>query len=118
MHVTGVGLFLRYSDYWQSNPEQLAGSVLNIESTAISVEQQNRSRYICLNWADIVSQCLAYIETRRQDYGLETKSFVDPGVFVNSGQEWSVYFDTDHEFEAVVGVEFRDDEPFQLIIGD
>jgi hypothetical protein len=32
--------------------------------------------------------------------------------------EWTVFFTTELELEAVFGVEMRGDEPFQLVIGD
>ena len=118
MQVVGVGTFCEQPGYWESYPEQLGGSPLSIESPEISLEQQDRSRYICSNWKTIISQCLSYVEARRADYGLLAKSFTGPGVFIQSGEAWSIYFDTDYEYEAVVGVEFRGTQPFQLIIGD
>jgi hypothetical protein len=118
VQVAGVGIFCEHPGYWESYPEQLDGAFLSIESHEISAEQQDRSRHICSNWKEILAQCLAYIETRREDYGLEAKSFIGAGAFIQSGEEWCVYFDTDHAYEAVVGVEFTGSQPFQLIVGD
>ncbi len=116
--VKGVGEFAMCSDHWECAPLALGESTLNIESAEISPEQESRAQYICSNWAAIVSQCLAYVELRRVDYKLEADSLTDPNVFINSGEEWSVYFDTELEFEAIVGVEFNGNQPFQLVIGD
>jgi hypothetical protein len=118
VQVDGVGAFCEHPGYWESYPEQLGGSVLSIETPEISVEQQELSRYVCSNWEEILAQSSTYIEARRADYGLEARAFTGPGVFIRSGEQWSIYFDTDHEFEAVVGVEFKGSQPFQLVIGD
>ena len=118
MLIDGVGEFRMRSDHWECEPLALGESTLNIESAEISSDQKDRARYICSNWKAIVNQCLAYVELRRLDYKLKAESLTDPNVFINSGEEWSIYFDTEHEFEAVVGVEFHGDQPFQLTIGD
>ncbi len=47
-----------------------------------------------------------------------SKKFSNPNVFLNSTLEWTVYFDTESELEAVVGVEFLGNKPNQLVIGD
>jgi hypothetical protein len=118
VQVVGVGTFCEHPGYWESYPERLNGAVLSIESNDISVEQQELSRYICSNWEEVLALSLNYIESHRENYGLQAKTFKDPGVFIQSGEEWSIYFDTNNEYEAVVGIEFRGIQPFQMIIGD
>jgi hypothetical protein len=61
---------------------------------------------------------IQYIESARAECQLEANTFNNPNAFINSNEEWSIYFDTESEVEAVVGVEFNGDTPFQLIIGD
>jgi hypothetical protein len=118
LDVRGVGTLLRGAEHWECLPIQLNGSILNIESTAISLDQEERARWICSNWEQLLTLCMNYISMRRGDYGLDAVSFVDPNVFINSGEEWSIYFDTEHAIDAIVGVDFRGETPFQLTIGD
>ncbi|HEY8025812.1 MAG TPA: hypothetical protein VIF60_14680 [Burkholderiaceae bacterium] len=116
--VDGVGTFQWHDDHWECSPAALAGAVISIDSIAISADHQARAVALCLKWHDVIAQCLAYIELRRKDYELEAVEFNEPDIFIDDDDEWTVYFGTEEEFDLLVGVEFRGDEPFQLIIGD
>jgi hypothetical protein len=118
MHVAGVGDFRECENHWEGYPEALGGALLSIEAAVVSHGHQQRCGYVCSNWASIVARCRAYIEAERSTYGLEADRFDEPAVFVSTADDWSVYFDTGHESDAVVAVEFRGNDPFQLVIGD
>ena len=117
-HIQGVGVFKDRSGYWESKPESLQGAFLSIDSAAISFELEERARTICSSWAKTLHACGEFIEANRSKHGLQAKTFANPDVILESGDVWSVYFDTELESEAVVGVEFQGNEPFQLTIGD
>jgi hypothetical protein len=116
--IDGVGTFQWDDDHWECAPAALAGAVINIDSIVISAVQQARTEALCSNWNEVIAQCLAYIELRRKDYGLKAVEFNDPDVFIDDQDEWTVYFGTEEEFDQLVGVEFRGNDPLQLIIGD
>ena len=118
MYIKGVGELTSGDGYWECSPPALEGSLLSIESTEISEDHLQWARYICSNWTEILAESKAYIELRRGDYQLEATQFKNPNVFLSSGEVWSVYFDTESELEAIVGVEFRGRSPFQLVVGD
>ncbi len=118
LHIDGVGNLAEHAGYWECEPAVLNGATLSIESDLVSQAQEDRARRICAHWPEILAQCLAYIEACRADYDLQASVFTEPGVFIESGDEWSVYFETDHEQDAVVGVNFKGSTPFQLTIGD
>ena len=118
MQIVGVGTFREGAGFWEGYPEALGGSLLSINSAEVTSGHQERCKYVCANWAHIVPQCLAFIEANRSAYALQAETYFAPGVFVASSESWTVYFDTNHESEAVIGVEFKGEEPFQLIVGD
>ena len=118
MNIEGVGEFTSGNGYWECAPLSLKGSLLSFESTDISEDQIQCAKYICENWPRILAESRAYIESRREDYRIEAKTFDDPNVFISSGGSWSIYFDTESELEAVVGVEFRGHSPLQLVVRD
>jgi len=118
MEIDKVGTFQDKGGYWESSPELMRGSLLSIETPAISKEQASIAQAICENWASNVESALQYIENARAEYKLEAKVFTNPNAFINSDKEWAIYFDTESEIEAVVGVEYRNDTPYQLVIGD
>ena len=116
--IDGVGTFQWDDDHWESTPTALDGAVINIDAVAISPDQQARAAALCANWQEVIAQCLTYIELRRKDYRLKAVEFNDPDVFIDDQDEWTVYFGTEEEFDQLVGVEFRGNDPLQLIIGD
>jgi len=118
MEIDQVGKFQDKGGYWESNPESMAGAILSIETQNISDKQLLLAQDVCKGWAGNIEIALQYIESVRAKYKLEAKIFTNPNAFINSDTEWSIYFDTESEIEAVVGVEFSDDAPFQLTIGD
>ncbi len=118
MNIDKVGIFQNKDGYWESSPKPLGGSQLSIETPEISEKQTLIAQVICANWTQKIDIALLYIESARAEYKLEAITFINPNAFINSDAEWSIYFDTESEVEAVVGVEFNEDTPFQLVIGD
>jgi hypothetical protein len=118
MEIDRVGTFLDKGGYWESTPALMGGSIVSIETENISDKQALIAQNICDNWAGKIETALQYIESVRAEYQLEAQTFNNPNAFINSDSEWSIYFDTESELEAVVGVDFLDDAPFQLTIGD
>lgn len=118
MKIQGVGHFKKSDGYWESEPEVMEGLTLSIESDEIEKEHELRALDICNKWEEYLDTCIDLIEENRKRYNLLANQFFNPIFLVNSGQEWTVYFSTEHEFESTVGVEFKANEPFQLIIGD
>lgn len=116
--IEGVGQFQLRNGCWECSPQLMFDPTLNIDGEDISPGQQERARQICRDWSDIIIRCKAYIEEVRDKYKLQAFEFNEPGVFIGEADEWSVYFDTEHEFDAVVGVEFHGELPCQLTIGD
>lgn len=118
MEIDQVGKFQDEGGYWESNPETMDGAILSIETESISDKQIMLAQIICKDWAGKIKVALQYIESVRTEYKLEAQTFDNPNVFINSDSEWSLYFDTESETEAVVGVDFSGDAPFQLSIGN
>jgi hypothetical protein len=118
MEIDQVGKFEDEGGYWESNPESMGGAILSIETEKISDKQVLLAQALCKGWAGKIGIALQYIESVRAEYKLEAQIFNNPNAFISSDSEWSVYFDTESETEAVVGVEFSGDAPFQLTIGD
>ena len=118
MEIDQVGKFRDEGGYWESNPESMDGAILSIETESISDKQIMLAQALCKGWAGKIEVALRYIENVRAEYKLEAQIFNNPNAFINSDSEWSVYFDTESETEAVVGVEFSGDAPVQLTIGD
>lgn len=77
-----------------------------------------RCRKCLASWVSVVERCLAFIEEKRAKCGLEARTFVDPALLVGADDSWTVFFSTESEIEAVVGVDFIGDEPRSLTIGD
>lgn len=118
MEIDQVGTFLDKGGYWEGTPDLMNGAILCIESGNVSVKQALIAKDICEGWASRIEIALQYIESVRVEYRLEALTFNNPNAFINSDTEWSIYFDTESENEAVVGVEFLNDASFQLTIGD
>jgi hypothetical protein len=118
MKIDKVGIFQDKGGYWECSPELMKGALLSIETPAISNEQASIAQVICGSWTSKIGSALQYIEKARTEYKLEAKYFTNPNAFINSNEEWAIYFDTESETEAVVGVEFRNETPYQLVIGD
>ncbi len=118
MEIDQVGTFLDKGGYWEATPESMNGAILSIETENVSEKQALIAQSICEDWASRIETALQYIESVRVKYKLEAQTFNNPNAFINSDAEWSIYFDTESEIEAVVGVEFLNDAPFQLTIGD
>ncbi|MBU1192130.1 MAG: hypothetical protein KKE76_10475 [Gammaproteobacteria bacterium] len=116
--IDGIGLFNQGDGCWEAEPEALQGALLSIETTNITSEIEARAKLICAVWSDLIPQCIEFIEVNREKYHLCATQFTNPNVFIDSDNEWAIYFDTESEIDAVVGVEFMGNEPFQLIIGD
>jgi hypothetical protein len=116
--IDGAGTFQWDDDHWECAPSALDGAVINIDSVSISAAQQARAVALCAKWDEVIAQCLSYIELRRKDYRLKAVEFTDPDVFIDENEEWTVYFSTEEKFDQLVGVEFRGNDPLQLIIGD
>ena len=116
--IEGVGLFRHMKGYWEAEPNALRGALLSIETQDITSDIEERVKIVCAVWSRLIPQCREFIEANRKKYQLQATQFTNPNVFINSGNVWAIYFDTESDIDAVVGVEFRDDEPFQLIIGD
>lgn len=118
MEISGVGTFKEGSGFWEAEPDALGGATLSIKAPAITSDHVTRAKAVCAEWSSILSGCKRFIESNRQNYQLHAKTFSNPNVFVENGSTWAIYFDTELETEAVVGVEFSDESPNQLIIGD
>ena len=87
--IEGIGILKRGEGYWEAEPEALQGALLSIEALDITSDIEARTKIVCTTWPRLILQC-----------------------------RWEIYFDTESDIDTFVGVEFRDDEPFQLIIGD
>ncbi|MFM2478685.1 hypothetical protein [Celerinatantimonas sp. MCCC 1A17872] len=118
MEIDQVGKFQDKGGYWEGNPDSMGGAILSIETENVSDKQVALAQGVCKGWAGKIEIALQYIESVREEYKLEAQTFNNPNAFINSDSEWSIYFDTESEAEAVVGVEFSGDAPFQLAIGD
>ena len=106
------------SSYWEIEPINLNGATIYIEKEHVTDEDVEAIERISASWLETIKECYSYIEQNRESYGMEAKKFSNPNVFLNSTLEWTVYFDTESELEAVVGVEFLGNKPNQLVIGD
>ena len=118
MKVEGVGRFRQGSGFWEAEPENLGGSLLSIESPTINASHAARAKSICEDWVAILEVCYQFIESHRDEYDLCAQTFENPNVFIEEEDIWSVYFDTEVDAQAIVGVEFHGQFPFQLIVGD
>lgn len=117
MEVEGIGFFKQGDGYWEAEPERMNGASLSIESSTVTDEHVKRSVEVCYKWESYVERSIGFIEASRGKYGLVAQQFFNPSALVNDDNEWTIYFSTENEFESTVGVEFRSDNPFQLIIG-
>ena len=116
--IEGIGIFKRGEGYWEAEPEALQGALLSIEALDITSDIEARAKIVCTTWPRLILQCRDFIEANREKYQFYATQFSGLSVFINTGSEWEIYFDTESDIDTFVGVEFRDDEPFQLIIGD
>ncbi|MCS6162332.1 hypothetical protein [Shewanella baltica] len=118
MKIDNVGEFYYEDGYWECSPSQMNGSVLTIETEIVSNNQILIAQDICVHWDSKLDICIQYIEEVKDQYGLIARNFTNPNAFINSDTEWAIFFDTESELEAVIGVDFSGIEPFQLTIGD
>lgn len=118
MNIAGVGDFSKRDDGWLASPDVLKGVPLKIESEVISSGLIERAQAICERWGEILDVAMHFIEQQRSEYELSARLFFNPGVFIDSPENWAVYFDSGLDGESVVGVSFNLDEPFELTIGD
>jgi hypothetical protein len=115
--VEGVGTFYMRGSYWECVPDAVPDIRIECGTPTIHPSQEERARVICSSWDAILEECLQYIEGQRAIAGFESRQFTEPSVIIDV-DEWTVFFTTEIELEAVFGVEMRGDEPFQLVIGD
>ena len=118
VEIKGVGALIKREGYWEIEPINLNGATIYIEKEHVTDEDVEAIERISASWLETIKECYSYIEQNRESYGMEAKKFSNPNVFLNSTLEWTVYFDTESELEAVVGVEFLGNKPNQLVIGD
>ena len=118
MVITEVGEFVRGADFWSCTPAVLNGEAIQLYSPEVSEHQGEIARWICGHWPTILEQCSEFIEAERASYELHAQQFNTPSVFIGEGDDWSVYFRTEHEHDAIGGVDFERDMPVALMIGD
>lgn len=118
MIIKDVGEFVRGRDFWECHPAVLKGETIEIYSPQISAHQGDITRWICGHWQSILVQCRDYVEAERASYELQARELNSPSVFIGEGDDWSVYFRTEHEHDAIVGVDFERELPVALTIGD
>ncbi|EGR3260291.1 hypothetical protein DLI08_25395 [Vibrio parahaemolyticus] len=118
VEIKGIGTLIKREDYWEIEPMNLNGATIYIEKEHVTDEDVETIKRISASWLETLKVCYGYIGQNRESYGLEAKTFSNPNMFLNSRLEWAVYFDTESELEAVVGVEFLGNKPNQLVIGD
>jgi hypothetical protein len=118
MLIQNVGEFIRGKDFWECAPAVLSGESIQIFSPEVSEHQANIARWICGHWPTILTQCHEFVEAERDSYELQAKELNRPSVFIGEGDDWSVYFSTEHAIDTTVGVDFERDIPIALTIGD
>ncbi|MFA0570882.1 hypothetical protein, partial [Vibrio gallaecicus] len=118
VEIKGIGTLVKREGYWEVEPINLNGATIYIEKEHVTDEDVEAIKQISAAWLETLKVCYGYIEQSRESYGLEAKTFSNPNVFFNSRLEWAIYFDTESELEAVVGVEFLGNKTNQLVIGD
>ena len=118
MYVENVGEFIRHKDFCTCEPAVLGGEPIQILSAEVSEHQAQIARWICGHWQAVLVQCRGFVEAERDTYELEAQELTSPGVIIGEGDTWSVYFSTEHEHDAIVGVDFERDIPISLSIGD
>ena len=118
MVIEGVGEFVRGANFWSCKPPVLNGEAIQIYSPQVSLHQGEIARWICGHWQAILLQCREFVEAERATYELQAQELNEPSVFIGEGDDWSVYFTTEHEYDATVGVDFERDIPIALTIGD
>lgn len=116
--IAGAKIIQISGGSWELQPSPLGDVSLSIDATEISKEIEERAEWIIKNWSNILARCYSYIEENRTKYELIANPVGSPDIFISDGSEWAVYFGTDHEIEAVLGVDFNGDDPLQLVIGD
>jgi hypothetical protein len=115
--VQRVGTFHEKGGYWECVPDGIPEGLITFQTPTISEAQELRAQKVCASWSDLIAQCLRYIEERRNATGLEAHQFDSPHVIIGD-DDWIVFFETESETETDVGVDFRGETPFQLVIGD
>jgi hypothetical protein len=118
MLIQNVGEFIRGKDFWECQPAVLKGESIQIFSPEVSEHQANIARWICGHWPTILTQCHEFVEAERDSYELQAKELNRPSVFIGEGDDWSVYFSTEHAIDTTVGVDFEREIPVALTIGD
>jgi len=118
MYIPEIGEFIRGKDFWSCTPAVLNGEPIQIFSPEVSEHQADIARWICGHWPAILVQCREFVEAERATYELQAQELNCPSVFIGEGDDWSVYFTTEHEHDATVGVDFERDIPVALTIGD
>lgn len=118
MYIEEIGEFVRGKDFWECKPAVLEGEAIQIFSPEVSEHQANIARWICGHWQTILKQCREFVEIERATYELQAKELNRPSVFIGEGDDWSVYFSTEHEVDTTVGVDFEREIPVALTIGD
>lgn len=116
MNIPGVGDFSKRDNGWVASPGALKGVILKIESENITSGFIERARALCDGWGEILDVAMRFIEDQRSEYELSSRSFFNPNVFIDSPENWTVYFNSTLDEESVVGVEFNLDQPFQLTV--
>ncbi len=116
-YSAGVGVFRHDGSHWQCVPHSLPGIVFQCDTSSVLPWHDECARSLCRSWDDTVRRCLDYIERQRSQCHFQSRTFSAPSVLFGA-EAWIVFFETEVEAESVFGVEFRGDDPFQLVIGD
>ena len=114
--ISGVGEFILKGDYWECPSSHISGLPITIDNPDIESGVEVLTEFLNTHKGSVLNECLAYIESQRSNYGLLAKEFENPNIVVMDTV--TVFFETEMEIEATVGVEFVDTNPYQLIIGD
>lgn len=114
--IPGIGEFTFRGDYWECLAAEISGLPITIDNPDIESQTDALTALLKFYKDSILSECIAYIESQRRNYGLSAKEFGNPNIVVMNTV--TVFFDTELETEATVGVEFLGTDPLQLIIGD
>ena len=114
--ISGIGEFSFKGDCWECLSSTISGLSIIIDNPSIDVGIEVLTEFSSSHNDSVVNECISYIESRRSDYGLLAKRFENPSILVMDTV--TVFFETELEAEATVGVEFMGSKPRQLIIGD
>lgn len=123
VNIQGVGDFQLRRNYWAGVHPENPDVTITIDTYDFSPtfdftpEQMARVQKVCAAWDAVLARSLSYITERRKDYKLKATKFKNPHIYI-SAEDWAVCFATNRASEAMVNVDFRDEDPFQLTIGD